>query len=93
MRKENNLFFSWLYYSTGIFNSAGSGMNFLLDSRSRYVFGKIILQHLKNSCFVTVCFFLLLGLAPETVRCKKSVAFIFPPHFLLYAGSGIRDKI
>jgi hypothetical protein len=56
---------------------SGSGMSFsgsrILDSEGKF-FVEIFLNYIKNPCS-----FLLVSLAPETVRSKKKVGFIFHP--------------
>jgi hypothetical protein len=63
---------------------SGSGMNSfqisylgsrILDPEGKF-FGEIFLNYLKNPCSFL---FLLIRLAPETIRSKKKVRFIFNP--------------
>jgi hypothetical protein len=66
----------------------GSGMIFfwIPDPEDMY-FGEIFLNYLKNPCSFL---FLLILLAPETIRSKKKVGYIFHPYYYgMY--SRIRD--
>jgi hypothetical protein len=64
-------------------------MNFfrIPDTEDKF-FGEIFLNYLKNPCSFI---YLLIRLAPETIRSKKKVGFIFHPSFIT-VGSRIRDK-
>jgi hypothetical protein len=59
---------------TGAFLPSGSG---ILDSEGMFL-GEIFLNYLKNPCSLIIS---LKRLAPETIRSKKKVGFIFPLSF------------